>query len=45
MRKNVILIMSDSLRRDHVGAYAAPAPWWAVQGGAGTGEESLSCAV
>ena len=27
MKKNVILIMSDSLRRDHVNAYAAPAPW------------------
>ena len=27
MRKNVILIMNDSLRRDHVNAYGAPAPW------------------
>jgi len=27
MRKNVILIMNDSLRRDHVNAYGAPPPW------------------
>lgn len=27
MKKNVILIMSDSLRRDHVNAYGMPAPW------------------
>ena len=27
MRKNVILIMNDSLRRDHVNAYGVPAPW------------------
>ena len=27
MKQNVILIMNDSLRRDHVNAYRAPAPW------------------
>lgn len=27
MKKNVILIMNDSLRRDHVNAYGVPAPW------------------
>ena len=27
MRKNVILIMNDSLRRDHVNAYGVPPPW------------------
>lgn len=27
MKKNVILIMNDSLRRDHVNCYGVPAPW------------------
>ena len=27
MKRNVIFIMNDSLRRDHVNAYGVPAPW------------------
>ncbi|MBC7238097.1 MAG: sulfatase-like hydrolase/transferase, partial [Chloroflexi bacterium] len=27
MKRNVILIMNDSLRRDHVNCYGVPAPW------------------
>ena len=27
MKKNVIVIMNDSLRRDHVNCYAVPPPW------------------
>lgn len=27
MKQNVIIIMSDSLRRDHVNVYGVPPPW------------------